>query len=129
MAQVHHAGFQLAWKYYDDPRVKEYVEEGLLGDADHFSTCITLSVNKDELTNIIKTSKNLGYLADVIIDPTYPYLVSKEIALAHNKEWVSETCNGDMVVMLRQELTCGYTLIDKDDPLATFLFKNFPLMN
>jgi hypothetical protein len=124
-AHAHHAGFQLAYKYYDHPDVKAYVEDGILAGVDHFNTCITLHATKAQIENIVSIAKRLGYVAEMVIDTSYPYWCDREVAEANGLKWVAE--NGPNVLLLREELTFGQLLGDRNDPIFRAIVGNLSL--
>jgi hypothetical protein len=87
IAHAMHAGNQMTWR-----EVVEPLQKGETPNADveawhlmakGFGTTIALG-NKDQLdlktvTAVVEAAKKLGFVADLVVDPTYPYLVDKEI--------------------------------------------------
>lgn len=124
-AHSHHAGIQLGFKYHDHPDVKAYIEDGVAQGADYFNTCITLHATKTQIETAVEMAKKLGYVADLVVDPSYPYWCDKEAAVAHGKTWVAE--NGDNVLLLREEMTAGQLLGDRNDPIFRAIVANFKL--
>jgi len=124
MAHAHHAGCQLI-KYYNHPDVKDYIKYGLDQGADYFNTTICVEANKETIEIVIDMAKKLGFLADKVVDPTYPYFADKETVLALGGTPFKEY--GEKVLMLREELTFGWILGDKNDPIFNSLTARFPL--
>lgn len=97
LAHAQHAGVQMIAKYFKHKDVQEYIKQGLDQGADHFNTTITLEASLKQIKNIVAKAKKSGYVADLVIDPTYPYFAQ----------------NG--VVCLGKETTMGWLLGDKND--------------
>lgn len=118
-AHAHHAGVQIL-KYSDHPDVKAYIADGIANGADHFNTNITLDAHPKQIDAIIETAQMLGYVADKVVDPEYPWFVDKETA-----DWLARdhvniiwdvTQNGK-ILALRKATTFGWLLGDKNDPI------------
>jgi len=125
-AHGQHAGVQMVAKYYDHPDVKEYIRLGLEHGADFFNTTLCVEADKATLELVVEMSKRLGYLADTVVDPSYPYFADKETVVALGSPYVKEYRDGK-VLMLRPELTFGWVLGDKNDPVFDGLMAKFPL--
>lgn len=118
-AHAHHAGVQIL-KYANHPDVKAYIKDGLLHGADHFNTTITLDATSDQIDTIIKMAQELGYVADKVSDPSYPWFVNKEDAHFLNEDCtvIWDVTKGDKVLVLRYATTFGWLLGDKtNDPV------------
>jgi len=132
LAQAQHAGTQLL-KYSKHPDVQAYLAEGNKEGANSFSTTITLGVTIDQLLDIIGTAQENHYLAEEVLDPSYPFWVDVEIAnlistrtdLEDKIEKVKE--EGTRALLIRTEVTCGWILGSKDDVNFTSLVKNLKL--
>lgn len=127
-AHALHAGHQIL-KYADHKDVKEYIQNGINQGADYFNTVITKDAKCSQIDNLVKIAKSLGYVANVVIDPEYPFFIEEEFAGYLDKE----TCKGTpvkskgKVLMLRKQLTFGWILGDKNDPIFMSLHQNFNL--
>ena len=116
LAQAQHCGVQMMSKYSHHKDVKEYIKQGLEQHADHFNTTITLEVaSKACLGDIVYAAKKLNFVADLLIDPTYPFWVEREIADAYNMPWSAFEDEGTKVLATRSEITFGWLLGDKND--------------
>jgi len=73
-----------------------------------FGTVLVLEVNELEMRSAVDIAKALGFIADVIHDPTYPLR------------------DGDFCHFLPLD-TCSYIFGDKNDPMLNAVVKNFPL--
>lgn len=119
LAQAHHAGVQLAIKHKDKPIFKQYIADGIAQGADHFNTTLTMSADIVLIKKILGAARKAKFLVDSIIDPEYPFIVSKEIAslipMTDKVKIVKEYLDGT-VLMLRPELTIGYVIGDRNNP-------------
>lgn len=129
-AQVHHAGVQMMAKHAMHPLVRQYIDDGVTQGADQFNTTLTVSANLRQIETAIGRAKNMDVLCDILIDPTYPFLVDPEVSnlLEANPlvKRVGPTSNGQDL-FLRSELTCAWMLGDRMDPLFKSVFENMPL--
>jgi hypothetical protein len=129
-AHTHHAGVQMVAKYMDHPIVRNYIEDGVAAGADHFNTTISLGASLEQIDIIIQMATGLGYVADRIMDPTYPFFVDAEdVPLMDPSKAVVTTVRSDgKVLMTRPETTCGYVLGYADDPVFRALVGGLKLM-
>jgi hypothetical protein len=126
-AQSHHAGVQLAIKFHDHPHFRAYIESGIAQGADAFNTTLTMRVTLQQITVITEIAQKLGYIGHTIMDPSYPYITTKEVATALGAIPVAELSNGN-VVLTRPEITCGYILGDRNDRVFRALTANLELL-
>lgn len=128
-AHTLHAGNQIL-KYADHPDVKDYIRLGNEQGADFFNTCITLSVTGVQLASLVASAKRVGFVADIVMDPSYPFFVDAEVASLISPDKATLTPvrgpNGT-VLMTRPEPTCGWILGDRNDVLLRFLVDKFDL--
>ena len=104
MAQACHAANAFAVRARQDKGYKAWAAE----TSQSFGTTITLAVNAQQLYSAVAVAEKLGFMAEVIHDPTYPLV--------------------DEVVHLLPMDTCGYVFVpDKDDPVARMLLGRFSL--
>jgi peptidyl-tRNA hydrolase len=115
MAQASHASnafiHQSAlFKASDPVMVKQWYNETKQG----FGTVLVLAANGGQINSIIEKAKETeGVIAGKVIDPTYPYQVTGEIANLINKD--TPIYKGDgMFTLYREEVTCAYLFGDKD---------------
>lgn len=73
-----------------------------------FGTVLVLGVNELEMRTAVSMAMRLGFVADVIHDPTYPVR------------------DGEICHMLPLD-TCAYVFGDKNDPVLSALLGNFNL--
>jgi peptidyl-tRNA hydrolase len=129
-AQVHHAGVQMMVKHANHALVKSYISDGVAGKADGFNTTLTLSASLPQIEACIGKVKNLEALCDIVVDPTYPFFVDREIApfLELNQQVTRIGGNGPMELFLRNELTCAWALGDRNDVIFKSVFENLQLL-
>lgn len=142
MAQAMHAGHQLlqhiaARKTDVIHDINEYF--GRPFEADRwFGTVITLMATNRQIQDAINIAKEAKYTADLVIDPSYPFLVDAEIVpllLSTEVKGVVEFMNGQnpplygdsKVLLTRPELTCGWMLGDRNDERFKEIVKGLPL--
>ena len=120
MAQASHASNAFIKKYGATKQAKEWAGETAQG----FGTVIVLSANKKQLDAAIHNSE----VADIVVDPTYPYIVNNEIAdlIDPATHTVSPIVKNDgSVVLHRKETTCGYVFGTKEQ--CKSVIGNLPL--
>jgi peptidyl-tRNA hydrolase len=80
-----------------------------------FGTVLVLGASGNQIRTILENAKTVAtgdVLAEAIIDPTYPYRVTGEIANVIMKDTIYK---GDAEFTLtREEMTCAYVFGDKD---------------
>lgn len=129
-AHTHHAGVQMVAKYFNNEMVKEYISVGIQQGADHFNTTIILSADLKQIDTAVNIAKKIGLVADLVVDPSYPFLIDKEItSFVSNDVIITSSIMNGQVLALRNEITCGYILGYADDPCFRSLIANFNLMN
>jgi hypothetical protein len=124
MAQAAHAANQLVFEHSKDDRVKAWQEDR------GFGTTICLAADKRTIRNIIKRAQSNGHIAGLTYDPTYKYSVDKEVADSiSDKTWSAEPIVKDtgLVILFRNEITCGYVFIHEDNPEKDSLVGGLPL--
>ena len=57
--------------------VKDYIKFGMAQGADFFNTAITLNGTSRQIDMIIDLATRLGYVADKVTDPSYPYFIDR----------------------------------------------------
>lgn len=117
-AHALHAGHQIL-KHANHKDVKDYIKYGQEQGADFFNTAITLNGTQKQIDMIIALATKLGYVADKVTDPTYPYFIDREFApfLDDSQTVIWEVIDGDKVLVTREQTTFGWLLGDKDDPI------------
>lgn len=110
MAQASHASNAFVKKYGTTKQAKEWAGETSQG----FGTVIVLSVNKKQLDEAVHKSET----SDVVVDPTYPYIVNNEVAslIDAKHHTVDPIVKSDGTVVLhRKEVTCAYVFGTKEE--------------
>jgi hypothetical protein len=118
-----HCGNQILL-YTDHPDVKLYIEDGKANGAKGFNTCTTLDATTKQIEMVITAAKAMGYVADIVVDPTYPWFVDIETArfLDPTKvQVVWEVKQGDKVLCMREQITFGWVLGTKTDPMFRYI--------
>ena len=127
MAQAAHAGNALVeninflFTNKDRLGVADYIQEMFSDWSSQtnqgFGTTIVLGCDIEKIYNIIKNIDNYAILNEIIVDPTYPYIVeNSEIAdLIYDDICTAERIVRDdgKVVLFREEKTCAYIFGDK----------------
>lgn len=121
MAQVHHAGVQMAAKCAEHPIFQAYISEGQAAGADTFSTTIVLSASVADIETVIARLHNTECIYGIIVDPSYPFLVDRELSpyLLDNPKMtmIKSQTTERQDLFARQELTCAWCLGDRSDIL------------
>ena len=121
-AQTSHASSALEHKFKDVSYNNElfYTYNTWKSETNQgFGTVLVLSCDKYQLVDIIhKVSNKNNIMSDIVVDPTYPYIVNKEISSLipfdyDTKERVYK--EDGSVVMFRSETTCAYIFGMKND--------------
>jgi peptidyl-tRNA hydrolase len=95
-----------------------------------FGTTIVLSVDGNKLRNILSNAASMRQMSGYVHDPTYPYIVNKEISglidpNIHTDDMVFK--NDDEVICFRKELTCGYLFLADGSTEQEELVGSLPL--
>lgn len=126
-----HAGNQLTWREVVMPMTRgEEPSEDIMAwhnSAGGFGSTIALGdrnqLDLKTVASVIEAAKKLGFVADVVVDPTYPYLVDKEIVpLMDGSVHTMAPVNGPpgQMVCFRREVTTAYVFGEKE-PLKVLL--------
>ena len=134
MAQVHHAGIQMMHKFSTHPMVIAYIMDGAKQGADGFNTTIVLGATYDQIRAAQPEANMLSQLdyllCGSVIDPSYPFVVDKEIAdlipKTETTKIVGELDNGK-VLMVRPEFTVAWLLGDRNNTKFRALFDGLSL--
>lgn len=130
MAQVHHAGVQMIIKYNDTRLVKEYIKQGTEQEADCFNTTLVLSATLSQIQNAVDIAERyIGVPCGIVEDPSYPFFVDPELALFVEKDKNVKRIGpaGDKELFVRPEITCGWILLDRNDPVLRSIVGAMPL--
>lgn len=118
MAQASHASN--AFVHSNEKSGPEFgVEEWKKGTSQGFGTVLVLGATIDQIDAVIDTvSDDTNIIYDRVIDPTYPYIVDKEIVGLIDSFFetspAKELESGDFVCF-RKEVTCAYIFGEEDE--------------
>lgn len=124
MAQAAHAANQLVFEYGKRQQIIDWQEDR------GFGTTICLVTDKPTIVSRIARAKKFGHIAGLTYDPTYKYSVDKEVADSiPSNTFSAEPIVKDtgLVILFRNELTCGYVFIHEDHPDKDTLVGGLPL--
>jgi hypothetical protein len=121
-----HAGNQMTWLEVAVPLMKgEAPNEDVIlwsNQAKGFGTTIALG-DKNQLDlktvqAVVDAAKKMGFVADVVVDTSYPYLVDKEIVplmnpAVHSEGYPPIPGPPGFMVCFRKEITTAYVFGDK----------------
>lgn len=134
MAQVNHAGVQMAAKFSKEKLVQDYIKLGNKNGANYFNTTIVLSASINEINHCSSTAENLSddiVIFNSIIDPSYPFFVeSEEIARLipqNDKTKIVKILENGKVLMVREEITCYWYLGDRNNQQFKAIFDGLNL--
>lgn len=131
-AQVHHAGVQMMayGQRWDSKLIKEYVDNGVASGADDFNTTLVLSANLQQIINVVELAKKIvGVPCGVVKDPSYPFFVEPELVPFVEKDTTVTRIGpaGNKELFVRPEVTCGWVLLDRNDPVMRAIVGTLPL--
>lgn len=94
-----------------------------------FGTTITLDVDKVKMNAVVEAADALGFAAGISTDPTYPYIVDKEIfpLIREDVHTDKPVFLRDTVVCFRAEQPCAYVFGKKDE--LAILLRQFNLLS
>ena len=126
-----HAGNQMTWREVVLPmRDGKEVNAEVLAwheQANGFGTTAALGnaneITLDRMKAVVGTAKAMGFVADLVIDPTYPFLVEDELVpLMDPSKFTMPPVYGPkgFKVCFREEVTTAYVFGDKE-PLKILL--------
>jgi peptidyl-tRNA hydrolase len=113
MAQASHAANAFMHRCGKAAEPKEWAASTSQG----FGTVLVLAGNETQIEEAVIAGKKEGYFSEVIVDPSYPCMVDREIAGLINTgfETAPRVERGDKVVIFRKEATCAYVFGTKED--------------
>lgn len=134
-AFVHHANVLAeraasgASMTYDDQETLDLVEEWKNSTNQGFGTVLVLGVNSNEMYRTVMLAADMGYLAELVVDPTYPYSLINEYAnlIPESTDTLPRFRKNGETVMFREERTCAYIFMDKADQDGQKLISKFDL--
>lgn len=132
LAQVHHAGVQMMvyGQKWNSPLVKEYIDQGVANGASDFNTTLVLSATLQQINNAIGIAEKIvGTPCGIVEDPSYPFFVDPELAPFVEKDLDVTRVGpaGNRELFVRPEITCGWILLDRNDPVMRSLVAAMPL--
>jgi peptidyl-tRNA hydrolase len=94
-----------------------------------FGTVLVLGVNKEQMFSAVKIASMMGFVAEVVNDPTYPYILDKEAAslVPVASDTAPRMQQGDKTVLFRSEDPSAYVFGDKNDPMLQAILGKFQL--
>ncbi len=115
MAQASHASNAFTFKQIEtcNPHANEAAMEWTNETTQGFGTVLVLGVNESELRLAISQAEYSGLPAELIVDPSYPYKVTGEVARLISSDEIYE--GNKEYTLYRKEITCGYIFGEKDD--------------
>ena len=111
MAQSHHASSAFSKAIADEshsPETERLINMWQSETDQGFGTVLTLPVNEREMRTAVQFAKLMGFMAEIIHDPSYPLV------------------DGDTVHRIPVD-TCAYIFGDKNDPNLEAVVGHFPL--
>ena len=134
VAQGAHAANQFTEEHVIQPLLKDKKVDDLVttwrtATPDGFGTTISLGVTGEQMRAVIDVAHKLGLAAEITVDPTFPYLVDKEIFPLIGQEVHTEkpVFLKDQVVCFRREESCAYVFGLKSE--LKILLGQFGLLN
>lgn len=120
LAHAHHAGSHLTWTLAVEPlRAGLEIPEDVLAwhlEGGGFGTTLAIGgrdeMDLDTMTAITGAAARLGHRSGLVVDPTYPYLVSDEIMhlIDRSIHTAEPVRNRKGWTCFRRETTCGWIL-------------------
>jgi peptidyl-tRNA hydrolase len=85
--------------------------------SDGFGTVLVLAVDLSQLAEVMLNSHDKNVISGVVIDPTYPYSTTPEIAglIGTSLDTLPRQVRSKEVSLWRSETTCGYVFGDKEE--------------
>jgi len=107
----------------------ELVMEWRKATKQGFGTQINLDANFKQMETAVKVAKMMGFVAELVTDPTYPYEVDAEIAelIPEELDTLPRIFKGSKVIMFREEVTTAFIFGDKNDPMLEAVMGRFRL--
>lgn len=132
MAQVHHAGVQMMVfrQRRNSDMVKDYIDQGVANGASDFNTTLVLSASLQQIQNAVGIAEKIaGVPCGIVEDPSYPFFVDPELAPFVEKDTTVTRVGpaGNKELFVRPEITCGWILLDRNDPVMRSIVGAMPL--
>lgn len=131
MAQASHASnaflHQAEIDRGESKEVDNAVVDWISSTPQGFGTVLVLGCT---IMDILRCEEHVHLNFEKVIDPTYPYIVNKEVCdlIDSSRHTMAphELESGDMVCF-REEVTCAYLFGDKNNPVTTEYIKHLKL--
>lgn len=134
VAQGAHAANQFTEEHVIHPlmhgrKVDDLVTAWRTATPDGFGTTISLGVTGDQMRDVVAAAQKLKYASEITVDPTFPYLVDKEIfpLISESVHTEKPVFLKDQVVCFRREESCAYVFGLKSE--LKILLGQFGLLN
>ena len=136
MAQASHAS-NAFWKQVNNGFVdnthpaetQRLLNEWQLSTSQGFGTVLVLGVDESQMRATIEIADKMGFVSDIVNDPTYPIQIPSELGvhmagkLGSSGVYVGEGY-GYVTIPLD---TCAYVFGDKNNPILSAIVGHFPL--
>lgn len=134
VAQGAHAANQFTEEHVIQPLMKGKDVDPLVttwrtATPDGFGTTISLGVTGDQMRAVVEAAQKLKFAAEITVDPTFPYMVDKEIFPLIDESVHTEkpVFLKDHMVCFRREESCAYVFGLKSE--LKVLLGQFNLLN
>ncbi len=109
--------------------VEQLVLDWRNGTPQGFGTQINLKVPAREFQYLVDIASKMGFPSELVYDPTYPYMVSREMfsLIPEATHTAPPLFKGDTVVCFRKEMTAAYVFGDKNNGLLNAIVGSYPL--
>jgi peptidyl-tRNA hydrolase len=113
MAQASHASNAFVKECPTIPHKTQWQESTRQG----FGTVLVLAADIQEIADVVAKVKQMHMPCGVVVDPSYPYRVSTEIAnlIPAVNDTIPRQTNGDTTTLWRSETTCAYVFGTKEN--------------
>ena len=94
-----------------------------------FGTQINLKAPTRDLSPLVDVAVKLGFAAELVFDPTYPYEVTREMfdLIPQETHTLAPVFKGDTVICFRRQMTAAYVFGDKNNLLLNMITSRYPL--
>ena len=112
MAQASHASNAFINKYSKLPDVKEWQKSTDQG----FGTVLVLAADEYQINEALEKAEQVNLARGVVIDPTYPYKTTVELAklIPKSVDTADRFARNGEVTLFRKEATCAYIFGTKE---------------
>jgi len=94
-----------------------------------FGTQINLKAPATDLAGLVIVATKLGFIAELVVDPTYPYEVTREMfdLIPEDHHTEKPIFKGATVICFRRQMTAVYVFGDKNDIMLNLITSRYPL--